>query len=107
MPIKDDSAMQLMDSAWFCDVDGNRLAPVSGVQDADITCDTTLPPGGMAIDYADISGKTYTFELIWRNWMTPRLIRQIYRWKARGPVRQRLLRKLLIQESRGYLKRGY
>lgn len=101
-----DSTMQLMDSAWFCDADGRPLAPVSGVQEADITCDTTLPPGGLAVDYTDISGKTFTFEVRMYSWQLARLRRQIWQWKARGPVRHRVIRRMLIQETRGYLKRG-
>ena len=100
MPFKSDSAMRLMDSAWFCDADGNPLAPISGVRDADITCDTTLPSGGMAIDYTEISGNTYTFEIRLRNWQLARLRRQFSCWKARGPVRYRKIRGLLLQGRR-------
>ena len=95
-----------LNGAWLCDADGNKLAPWSGVQCVDISDDDTLPTNGIAIDFTNDIGKTFTFEFRWYNWMTARMMRQIYRWKARGPVRQRVIRKLLVQETRGYLKRG-
>ena len=82
----------------FIAIPGGTFEPVS-IQDVNVIADETLSPGEIAIDRINTDHEiTGTFTM--PPYSRKRLMRVLYRWKARGHIRYRVLHELWEMRAR-------
>ena len=84
---------------WLVGEDG-ILRPWNSIPELTITDDDTLPLNTMYVTYTDMWKHEFSFELRVSSHVLARLNRQMYRWKAKGPLRHRVIRRLLERMAR-------
>ena len=84
--------MEISVNKAFIAIPGGTFEPVN-IQDVNVIADETLAPGEIAFDRVNVNQEiTGTFLL--PQYFRKRLMRELYGWKAKGPIRYRVLHRL-------------